>query len=89
MRATVGQYYMGFVKLRAAAAWLSFVPPLLHLVVPDSGVIAAILYPPLGDIDGMAVTATIAVLLLSTGVVFIRCRSAQKIHRRAPVFLAL
>jgi hypothetical protein len=89
MSVTAQQYYCGFIRLRGAAAWFSFLPALIHLFIPDSSAIAAILYPPLGDIDGIAVTATIAVLLISTWVVFTRCRSSRKIHRKAPVILAL
>jgi MFS family permease len=87
MRITVRQYYGGFVSLWGLAAGAPFVPPLLHVFIPDSSKLADYLYPPLGDVEFVAVAATVGCLLVSTFVVFTCCESARKIHRRAPLIL--
>lgn len=84
MRITVRQYYGEFVSLWGLAAGSTFVPPLLHLVAPDSSAIAAYLYPPLGDVEGIAVAATIGFWLASTFVVFTSCEASRKIHPSVP-----
>jgi hypothetical protein len=84
MRITVRQYYGEFVSLWGLAAGSTFVPPLLHLIAPESSAIAAYLYPPLGDVEGIAVAATIGFWLATTFVVFICCESSRKIHPSVP-----
>jgi hypothetical protein len=87
MRVTVRQYYEQFVSLWGLAAGAPFVPPLLHVFIPDSSAIAAYIYPPLGDVEGIAVAATIGILLVSTFVIFTCCESPQKIHPIVPKIL--
>ena len=75
MRIAVRQYYSEFVSLWGLAAGTIFIPPLLHIIAPDSSAIAVYLYPPLGDVEGIAVVTTIGFLLASTFVVF-TCRES-------------
>jgi hypothetical protein len=84
MRIAVRQYYGEFASLWGLAAGSTFIPPLLHLIAPDSSMIAAYLYPPLGDVEGIAIAATIGVWLASTFVVFTCCESTRKIHPIVP-----
>jgi hypothetical protein len=84
MRITVRQYYGEFASLWGLAAGSTLVPPLLHLVAPESSAIAAYLYPPLGDVEGIAIAATIGFWLASTFVVFTCCESSRKIHPTVP-----
>ena len=53
----VRKYYGGFVSLAGIAAGIPFLPPLLHLFMPDTSAFAAYLYPPLGDIEQIAIAA--------------------------------
>ncbi len=87
MRITVRQYYSEFVSLWGLAAGSTLVPPLLHIVAPDSSAIAAYLYPPLGDVEGIAIAATIGFLLASTFVAFTCCESSRKAHPSTPGIL--
>jgi hypothetical protein len=89
MRVPVRQYYLGFVSLLGIVAGLPFVPPLLHVFMPDSTAFAEYLYPPLGDIEWIAVAATVGILLSTTFVVFACCQSAKRIHPVVPVSLAV
>lgn len=84
MRITVRQYYGEFASLWGLAAGSTFVPPLLHLIAPDSSAVAAYLYPPLGDVEGIAIAATIGFWLASTFVVFTCCESSRKTHPVVP-----
>ncbi len=88
MKISVRQYYEGFVSLWGIAAAAPFVPPLLHFFMPDSSVAAAYLYPPLGDIEWIAIAATVGVLLASTFVVFTCCQSRRRIHPSIPLLMA-
>jgi hypothetical protein len=80
MKVTLGQYYKGFKSLYAIAASIPFLPPLLHIVVPDSNTFAQYLCPPLGDVQQLASTFTLIFLLLTTLVVFDCCRFARRRH---------
>lgn len=84
---TVQRYYGGFVSLFGVAASTPFIPPLLHLFIPDSSAFADYLYPPLGDFEWIGVAATIGILFVVTFVVFHYCESVTAIHRRAPAIL--
>lgn len=86
---TVRQYYQGFVSLLGLVAGVPFVAPLLHLFFPDSSAVAEYLYPPLGDVELIAVAATVGFLFATTFVVFICCQSARRIPRSVPaIFLS-
>lgn len=89
MKVPVRQYYLGFVSLYGIMAGLPFVPPLLHVFMPNSTALAEYLYPPLGDIEWIAVAATIGVMLSITFVVFACCRSARRIHPVVPAILTV
>jgi hypothetical protein len=84
---TVRQYYQGFVSLLGLVAGVPFVAPLLHLFFPDSSEVAEYLYPPLGDVELIAVAATIGFLFATTVVVFTCCQWARKIHRSVSTIL--
>jgi hypothetical protein len=81
---TVRQYYTGFVSLLGVAAGLPFVPPILHVIMPDANGFTAYLYPPLGDFEWIAVAGTIGFLLMTTYTVFTYCRRSQRIHPFMP-----
>jgi len=87
MKISVRQYYQAFVSLSGLAAGVPFVAPLLHLFFPDSSAVADYLYPPLGDVEGLAVAATIGFLVATTFVVFACCQSARRIHAIGPAVL--
>jgi hypothetical protein len=87
MKVAVRQYYLGFVSLYGIVAGIPFVPPLLHVFMPDSTAFAEYLYPPLGDIEWIAVAATIGILMSTTFVVFVSCQSARRIHPVVPAIL--
>jgi uncharacterized membrane protein len=57
--------------------------------VPDSSTIAEYLYPPLGDIQPLAFTATFIFLLLTTIVVFACNQAAQKIRPSVYIILGV
>jgi hypothetical protein len=86
---SVRQYYQGFVSLWGLAAGAPFVPPLLHVFIPDSSAFAEYLYPPLGDIEWVAVAATVGFLLATTFVVFTCRQSKRRIHPRVPILLTV
>ena len=87
MKISVGHYYAGFISLWGIAAGAPFVPPLLHFFMPDSSAAAAYLYPPLGDVEWIALAATVGLLLATTFVVFTCCQSAGRIHPSVPAAL--
>jgi hypothetical protein len=87
MKITVRQYYEGFVSLFGLVASVPFVAPLLHLFFPDSSAVADYLYPPLGDVEWIAVAATVGFLAATTFVVFSCCQSAKRIHKSVPAIL--
>lgn len=87
MQITVRQYYSGFVSLFGVAASTAFIPPLLHLFMPESSEFADYLYPPLMDFKWIGIAATIGVLMVATYVVFVYCESAEKILPRLPAVL--
>ncbi|MFZ1083913.1 MAG: hypothetical protein WAN35_02975 [Terracidiphilus sp.] len=89
MKVQVRQYYLGFVSLYGIMAGIPFIPPLLHVFMPDSTAFAEYLYPPLGDIEWIAVAATISILLSTTFVVFTCCQSARKIYPAVPTILTI
>jgi hypothetical protein len=84
---TARQYYQGFASLLGLVAGVPFVAPLLHLFFPDSSAVAEYLYPPLGDVEFIAVAATVGFLFATTFVVFNCCQSARKIRRSVPAIL--
>jgi hypothetical protein len=84
---TIQQYYSGFVNLFGVAASVPFIPPLLHLFMPESSAFADYLYPPLGDFEWIGVAATIGVLIVSTFVVFHYGDSTTQLRRRMPAIL--
>ena len=71
------------------AAGAPFIPPLLHVFMPDSTAFAEYLYPPLGDIEWIAVAATVSILLATTFIVFVCCQSARRIHPVMPAILTV
>jgi hypothetical protein len=87
MKITVRQYFQGFVSLLGLVAGVPFVAPLLHLFFPDSSAVAEYLYPPLGDVEWIAVAATVGFLLGTAFLVFTCCQSARKIHPTVPAIL--
>lgn len=87
MKITVRQYYQGFVSLLGLVAGMPFVAPLLHLFFPDSSAVAEYLYPPLGDVEFIAVAATVGFLFATTFVVFTCCQFARRIHPSVPAIL--
>jgi hypothetical protein len=87
MKITVRQYFQGFVSLLGLAAGVPFVAPLLHLFFPDSSAVAEYLYPPLGDVEWIAVSATVGFLLGIAFVVFTCCQSARTVHPTVPAIL--
>jgi hypothetical protein len=87
MKISIRQYYMGFVSLYGIAAVVPFVSPLLHACISDSNTVAEYLYPPLGDFQQLAFTATVGSLLLTSFVVFACCQSARKVHPSIPAIL--
>lgn len=87
MKVTVAKYYKSFGSLYALLAGVPFVPLLLHACMPDISTFAEYLYPPLGDVQKIAFTATVGFLFLITFVVFICCRLVRKVHPSAPVIL--
>jgi hypothetical protein len=84
---SVKQYYEGFIGLWGLAAGAPFVPPILHVFIPDSSAAAEYLYPPLGDIEWIAVAATVGFLLATTFVVFTCRQSKRRTHPRVPILL--
>jgi hypothetical protein len=84
---TVRHYYNGFVSLFGVSASAPFIPPLLHLFLPNSSAFADYLYPPLGDFEWIAVAATLGILVITTFVVFVFCESVSKIRRSVPAVL--
>jgi hypothetical protein len=89
MKITVRRYYGGFVSLQGLVAGVPFIPPLLHVFMPDSTAFAEYLYPPLGDIEWIAVAGTVGILLATTFVVFACCRAAKKEHPYVPATLTI
>ncbi len=87
MRITLRQYYGEFASLLGLVVGIPFVAPLLHLFFPDSSMVADYLYPPLGDVEWIAVAATIGFMFAATFVVFTYCQSAQKIHSSVSAIL--
>jgi hypothetical protein len=79
VKVTLPQYYRGFLSLYGALAPIPFVPPLIHILTPDSGRFAC-LYPPLGDMQILPLAATSLVLFTATLVVYVSCKAARKIH---------
>jgi hypothetical protein len=63
------------------------IPPLLYACFSDSNRFAENLYPPLGDLQQIAVTSTVGFLLLATFLVFIVCPLTRR--RRKVVVMAL
>lgn len=76
---TLLQYYRGFGSLYGAFAAIPFLPPLVHILTPDSNRLAS-LYPPLGDIQILGLAATFLVLIGVTFAVFASCQSARRVH---------
>lgn len=87
MKITVGQYYREFISLQGVIAGAPFIPPLLHVFIPESTELAEYLYPPLGDIEWIAVAATIGILVMTTFVVFSYCDSTERVRQILPALL--
>jgi hypothetical protein len=87
MTITLKQYFRAFANLWGIAAGAPFVGPLLHLFFPNSSAVAEYLYPPLGDVEWIAVAATVGFLLATMFAVFTCCQSAQKTPKSVPVIL--
>jgi hypothetical protein len=87
MKITVRQYYEGFVSLFGVVAGVPFAAPLLHLFFPDSSAVADYLYPPLGDVEWIAVAATVGFLVATTYVVFTCCQSTRRVSAIVPAIL--
>ena len=83
MKVTLVQYYRGFRSLYGALATIPFALPLVHIFghifTPDSSIFAY-LYPPLGDVQILALAVTFLVLFTATLVVYVSCKAARKIH---------
>jgi hypothetical protein len=76
VRITVRQYYRGFVSLLGLVAGIPFISPLLHLFFPNSSKVADYVYPPLGDVEWIAIIATLGFLFATTYVVFTSLQAA-------------
>jgi hypothetical protein len=79
VKVTLLQYYRGFGSLYGAFATIPFLPPLVHILTPDSNRLAS-LYPPLGDVQILGLAATFLVLIGVTFAVFVSCQSARRVH---------
>lgn len=71
MKLTIKQYYRGFVSLYGGIAGVPFLLPIIRFLAPDSNTFARYLFPPLGNVQRLALTGTVMFLLLNTIVVFI------------------
>jgi hypothetical protein len=87
MTVTIGQYYMGFANLRAFFAAIPFVPLLFHWL--NLGSDAIYLFPPLGDVQVIALAGSFGVLLVATFVVFVCCRIAHVVRPVVPALLMI
>ncbi|MGD0733726.1 MAG: hypothetical protein ABR976_01220 [Terracidiphilus sp.] len=87
MKVTVLRFYKGFLGLQTIPASLPFLPPVLHVFIPDSSPIAEYLYPPLGESQQITLVATVLLLFLTTFVVFKYSQSSRKENPHLPIFL--
>jgi hypothetical protein len=88
-RVSLLNYYKGFWSVYAFGAGVGFLPPLIHQLLGDSTTATGLLYPPLGDMQTLAVFLTLGFLLSTTLLVFFCCRSTRRIRPVAPIILAL
>lgn len=79
---TLLQYYRGFGSLYGAFATIPFIPPVLHILAPDSNKLES-LYPPLGEMQTLPLAATFVILVVVTYAVLVSCQSASKLHPAA------
>lgn len=88
MRLTIKEYYKGFKSLYGWIAGVPFILPILRVLVPDSTTFARYLFPPLGNVQQLALTATVLFLVLTTIVVYICCPlTRQKLLRVCGILL--
>jgi hypothetical protein len=86
MRVTLERYYKSFTKLKLLFAGIPFVPLLFHALAP-SNTIAKLMYPPLGDVQFLAIGATVIFLFLTTFAVFISAQLTGRLNPLVPIFL--
>lgn len=79
-KVTIIDYYKGFWSLYAFGAGIGILPPLVHELLGSASTNTKLFYPPLGDSQELAVALTIGFLLITTFVVFLCCRSIQRIR---------
>jgi hypothetical protein len=91
MRVTIRQYCKSFKSLQGMFAAVPLVSPLagflLHEFAPNLNVFSAYLYPPLGDVDPLALAGTVCLLLLAVLVVYFCCEILRRVHASVPILL--
>lgn len=86
---TILEYYAGFRSLYTLGAAIGFIPPLIHRLFANSNAKASSFYPPFGDTENFFLAFTVALLLLTTFVVFVCCRLSRKVYPAIILLLLL
>jgi hypothetical protein len=89
MRVSIRQYGKAFFSVHGALGGLSFIPTLIGAGMGDSARIPDYFYPPLGDVQPIALAGTIAFGLLSIYIVYVCCEnSSSRLRPVAPIVLS-
>jgi hypothetical protein len=90
MTVALRQYYLAFGSLRGFLGPLSFLPPFVGALMPESAKFPNYFYPPLGDFRIIAAAGTIALTVLSSYFVYLSCeKSPRKMHPTATLALSV
>jgi hypothetical protein len=90
MTVSISRYYKAFWSVHGVLGALAFIPSLIGAFMHFSATTPDYFYPPLGDVELIALALTIASGLLSTYMVFVFCTScSRKLHPVAPAVLFL
>lgn len=89
MRVSIQQYGKAFLSLHGVLGGLSFIPTLIGAVMGDSRSVPDYFYPPLGDVQLIALAGTIAFGLLSIYIVYVCCENSScRLHPVVPIVLS-
>lgn len=86
---TLREYYKAFRNVYLLGAGSGFILPLVHVAFGSLSLTASCLYPPLGDLDGIAIALTLGFLLLTTYVVLGCLESSKAFQRHFALFVGL